>query len=130
MLGHVGQSLRDDEVGCPLGRRRKPFAGGEVAGDDRGHGPPPGDRLDRGDETPVHEDRRRDPAHEVADLRQGLARLFLALEDELLGRRGIVVDPLAGQSQVDGQHDQALLGAIVEVTLDPVQLARFDVQDR
>ena len=76
------------------------------------------------------QDRRRDPAHEVADLGEGLARLFLALEDELLGRLGIVVDPLAGQAQVDGQHDQALLGAIVEVALDPVQLARFDVQDR
>ncbi len=42
---------------------------------------------------------------------------------------GSVVDPLAGEAEVDRQHDQPLLGAVVEVALDPVQLARLDVED-
>ena len=45
-------------------------------------------------------------------------------------RGRIRVDPLAGEAEVDRQHDEALLGAVVEVALDPVQLARLDVEDR
>ena len=89
-----------------------------------------GDRAERRDQPAIEQDRRRDPADEVAQLGEGLARLLLSLEDELLCRLGIAVDPLAREAEVDGEHDQALLGAVVEVALDPVQLARLDVEDR
>ena len=46
----------------------------------------------------------------------------------LRGRR-IGVDALAREAEVDREHDEPLLGAVVEVALDPVQLARLDVED-
>ena len=94
-----------------------------------GTGPRAGDRVERGDQAAIEQDRRRDPADEVADLGQRLAGLLLALEDELLRRRGIGVDPLAGEAKIDREHHQPLLRAVVEVALDPVQLARLDVED-
>ena len=54
----------------------------------------------------------------------------LAVEDELLGAGRIDIDALAGESQVDRERDQPLLRAVVEVALDPVELARLDVEDR
>ena len=129
MLGHVRERLGDDEVGRPLDRGRQPLAGRQVAPDGRRHGPPGGDRAERRHEAAIEQDRRGDPADEVAQLGQRLAGLLLAVEDELLRGGRIGVDPLARQAQVDRQHHQALLGAVVEVALDPVQLARLDVED-
>jgi hypothetical protein len=58
-----------------------------------------------------------------------VAGLRLSLEDELFRRRWIRFDAFARQAEVDGQHDEPLLGAVVEVALDPVQLACFRVED-
>ena len=43
---------------------------------------------------------------------------------------GIAIDALARKPEVDRQHHQSLLRAVVEVALDAVQLARLDIEDR
>ena len=47
-----------------------------------------------------------------------------------LADAGVGLDPLRGQTEVDRQHDQSLLGAVVEVSLDAPQLVGLDVDHR
>ena len=42
---------------------------------------------------------------------------------------GSVVDPVRREAEVDREHDEPLLRAVVEVALDPAELARLDVED-
>ena len=130
MLRDVRERLGDHEVRRALDCRRQAFAGRQLAPDARRHGTHPGDRAQGRHQAAVDQDRRRDPTHEVAQLREGLPCLLLALEDELPCGYRIGVDPLAGEPEIEREHHEALLGAIVEVALDPVQLARLDVDDR
>ena len=44
------------------------------------------------------------------------------LVEHLVARGRVVGDDVAGQAEVDGQGDQVLLGAVVEVALDPAPL--------
>ncbi len=53
----------------------------------------------------------------------------LASTHERLRGGGVVVDPLGSQTELHGQHDQALLGAVVKVALDAPELGRLDVED-
>ena len=48
---------------------------------------------------------------------------------QLLRGRRIGLDPFAGEPKVDREHDEPLLGTVVEVALDPVQLGRLDVEN-
>ena len=130
MLGDVRKGLGDDEVRGSLHRIREPLAGWQRTRDDRRDRAAPGDRAQGGHEAAVHQDRRRDPAHEVAQLGKRQARLLPGVDDEHAGRGWIVVDPIGGQAQVDRQHDEALLGPVVEVALDPSQLGRLDIEHR
>ena len=129
MLRHVGERLGDDEVGRSLDRRRQPLAGGQLAADDGRHGSAADDRAERCDQPAIEQDRWRDAADQVANLGQGLARLLLAVGEQLLRGGRIGVDPFAGEAEVDGQQHEPLLGAVVQVALDPVELARLDVED-
>ena len=130
VLGDIREGLRHDEVGRSLDRGRQPFAWREAADHRRLDRPTAGDRFDRRDQTTVEQDRRRDPAHQLADLGQRLARLLLALADERLRGGRIGVDPLAREAEIDRQPDQSLLGAVVQVPLDPAQLGRLDRRAR
>ena len=131
MLRDVRERLRRDEVRGPLRGRaavaRRARALLTIDGRDRAAAD---DRFERRDEPSVEQDRGGDPADEVADLGEGLARLRLALEDQRLRGRRVGVEALAREAQVDVQHDEPLLGAVVEVALDPVELARLGVEDR
>ena len=130
VLGHVDQRLGDDEVGRPFDRLRQALTGRQVALHARRDGAAGADRLDRGDQPTVEQDGRRDAADEAAQLGQGLLGLGAGLEDQLLRGRRVRVDALARQAQVDRQHHQPLLGAVVEVALDPAQLAGLGVEHR
>ncbi len=82
-----------------------------------------------GDQPAVDEDGRGHAPDQVADLGQGLAGLVAGVGDEGLGRRRVVIDALGGQPELHGQHDQPLLGAVVQVALDAPQLGRLDIED-
>jgi hypothetical protein len=66
---------------------------------------------------------------ELTDLSECFACLLLARADEFLGPLGVAIDALAGKPEVDRQHHQSLLRAVVQIALDPAQLARLDIDD-
>ena len=123
VLGDVRERLGHDEIGRRLDRRRQPPI---RDGADRGrHRRPLGEGRDRVGQAGLGQDRRVDPAGELAQL----------LDRELELRRGLVgrgdrLGVLAGPSgepspdaaQRERDRDEPLLGAIVEVALEPTAL--------
>ncbi|ALP00096.1 hypothetical protein SHL15_9179 [Streptomyces hygroscopicus subsp. limoneus] len=61
-------------------------------------------------------------AHQVVQLGDRLLRLAVRLVDHLAGVRRQVAEGGPGQAQVDGERDEALLRAVVQVALDPPPL--------
>ena len=59
-----------------------------------------------------------DAACEVAQLLQGEVGLLPGLAHELHGRRVAVCGALLGHAQVEGERDESLLCAVVQVALD------------
>ena len=116
-------AIADLQVGLDERARR------QVAPDDCRYRSACRNRPQRRDEATIEQDRRSDPPNEVPKVGQGLARLLLALENQLLRARWVRLESLTRESQVDRQHHEALLCAIVEIPFDPVQLARLDVED-
>ena len=123
VLDDVGQRLGDDEVGGELDRLR------DAVEHARGH-------LDR-ERRPAREglDRRREPRSEsTAGGFRGRARGALRAprkarrrrREERLGAGGIVADGSAGEPEVEGERDEALLGAVVEVALQPAALGEAE----
>jgi hypothetical protein len=64
----------------------------------------------------------RMPRRQVAQLAHRQLRLAARLLDELAGALGVAVEALLGHAEVQGQRDQARLGAVVQVALDALQL--------
>ena len=63
-----------------------------------------------------------DAADEVADLLERRLRLLVGVSKHPLALLRIVVDLLLRRAETGGQGDEALLGAVVEVALDPSPL--------
>ena len=59
---------------------------------------------------------------QVPQLLDGLLHLVGQLVEHLGRGRRVVGDDVAGQAEVDGQGHQMLLGAVVQVALDPAAL--------
>ena len=120
MAGDVGERLGDHEVGRALHRGGRPLGHVDVEHDgDRRAGD---HRRQSGVEAPVLEDDGVDASHQVADLAEGGLRLLVGLGDEGLAPLGIGLQALPGMAEVHRQGDEALLGAVVEVPLDPAPL--------
>ena len=68
-----------------------------------------------------------DPACEVAQLSERLAELAPGLVDRAL-RLGVVLEALLEEPELEREGDETLLGAVVEVALEPAPLgvARLD----
>ena len=77
---------------------------------------------DGGVEAAVGEHRGVDAAHQLAQLHQGLLGLGMGMVDEVAGALGIGGELGLGAAELHGHRDQALLGAVVEVALDPEAL--------
>lgn len=60
---------------------------------------------------------------EVAQLLHSLLELGPELIEHGLRRLGVLTGDLACQPQVDGQADEPLLGAVVQIAFDPPTLA-------
>ena len=59
-----------------------------------------------------------DAAHEVADLLERRLRLLVGVGEQAPALLGVGVDLLLRRAEAGGEGDEALLGAVVEVTLD------------
>ncbi len=68
-----------------------------------------------------------DAAGEVAQLAQRLLGAHSRLGEQLAGALGVLGQLLLGHAQAHAERDQPGLGAVVEVALDPAQLAVLDV---
>ena len=68
-------------------------------------------------------------AGELAQLGGRLAELARRLLEQLLRRRGVGVELLAREPQVERQRDQPLLGAVVEVALEAAALVVGGLDD-
>lgn len=120
MLGDIGQRLGDHEVGDRLHRGRHPPLQPDVEADrQRGAGRDAGERRIQ---PAVLQHHRMQAADQVAQLGDGGLGLLMGVDDHLhrLGRH--VLEGLAGQAEVHRQRDQPLLGAVVQIPLDPAAL--------
>src|SRR5438034_9585248 len=69
-----------------------------------------------------------DPARELPQLLEGDRELYLGLVEEPLRELGIGCLALRCQSQLEGQRDQLLLRAVMEIPLEapPLRVRRLD----
>ena len=68
-------------------------------------------------------------ARQLAQLRGGFVQLLERFVDQLNSLVGSALDPFPRQAQVDAERHQALLGAVVEVSLDPAPLLVTGLND-
>ena len=133
MLEHVGNRLREDEVGAGLD------IPGE-AGEGMGVGRDPGGDRDparlgpkhRG-EPEVSEDRGVEVVADLADTVEDALDLRSQLGERGPARRGVPAHPLRGHAEGDLEHDELLLEPVVEVTGEAAALlvpGRGDAQRR
>jgi hypothetical protein len=70
----------------------------------------------------VAEHRRVDPAGELAQLLDRELDLLAGIRDQLRGTRRLARDLRLGEAERQGDADEALLRAVVQVALDPPAL--------
>jgi hypothetical protein len=128
VLGGVGERLAGDVVGGLLHRGREPVGrdGGDGDGDRRALG----QRRQRWARAGLAEDHRVDAARQLAQLRERQSQLG----DRLVERRGEVLvrgTPELGVGDAEGQREvhQPLLGAVVQVALDPAAFGVPELHD-
>ena len=71
------------------------------------------------DEPPLGKERRIDPVRELAQLLERGVDLHGELGEDRVRALGIGGGELAGNLDVDGETEQVLLSAVVQVALDP-----------
>ena len=120
VLGDVGQRLGDQVVRGRLDGLRQPLIG-DLLDLDR-HGRPAGEHLDRGAQAVIAEHGRVQAAGELAQLGQREGELLGGRREDRPGRRRIGFEPRQRDPQRQRQRDQALLGAVVKVALEPAPL--------
>jgi hypothetical protein len=79
-------------------------------------------RLEGGTEPLVGEERRIDAPREVAQIVESSFGVSLDVAEQFGALGGIPFSQLLGEPGLDGKGDQLLLGAVVEVALDPPSL--------
>jgi hypothetical protein len=119
VLGDVRERFRDDVVDRRLHGRRHALDRRRQL--DR-HGASRSDRLERRTEAAIAQDRRMDPARELAQLLERLVELLAHLDDVLRGCVGIGMDLRFDQTQVERDRDEPLLGAVMEIPLESAAL--------
>jgi hypothetical protein len=127
VLGDVGQRLGDHEVGRGLDRLGQPLARDldDLDRQRRAHG----ERLDGGLQPAVGEHGRVDPAGELAQLLERTRELLLRGGDHLARPVGGLADLVLGDPKGEAERDEALLGAVVQVALQPPPLLHAGLHD-
>ena len=72
-----------------------------------------------GSQAALGQHHRVDAARELAELGGGVGRSSTRLVEQLARLGGVVVDPRARHAQLERELDQPLLGAVMEVALEP-----------
>ena len=121
VLDHVRQRLRDHVVRGRLDGLRQLDRGRLDLDGDR---QPGGERLERRGEAAVGEDGRMDAASELAQLVERGGELLARGLEHRLGRRRVAADLRLGEAQRERERDEPLLGAVVEVPLEPASAPR------
>ena len=121
VLAGVGEQLADREVGGGLDRWLGP--GREPAGDLDRQAAVQGQGADRVGQAAVGQHGRVDAADQVTQLGQRPDRGLAGLGEQRPGRRRVVVEHLLRGVEGHAHGDQPGLGAIVQVPLDPPDLA-------
>jgi hypothetical protein len=121
VLAGVLDGFQAAEVDRRLDLRRVAAEWGGVNGD--GQRGPAGHRGQRGRQPALHEDRGIDAVREAPQLIRRLPDVGAELGQDLPDLVIVAVGQLAGQTQLDREGGEPLLGAIVEVALDPAPLA-------
>ena len=80
------------------------------------------ERLERRAEAALGQQRRVDAARELAQLLDGQRRLLACLGDQRRGRLRVRREPRLGHAERERQRHEPLLGAVVQVALDPAAL--------
>ena len=127
VLRDVGQRLGGDEVRGGLDRVAE--VGHRPARDLHRHRSARGERLERRAQPAVAEQRRVDPARDLAQLLDGELGVLARLGDQERRARGIARQPRLGDAEREGHGDHPLLGAVMEVALDPPALGVGGVDD-
>ena len=125
VLGDIGEALRDDVVRRNLERLGKPAL--DVDLQLHGHRGPRGELLERDCEPVAADDRRVQASGDLAQLCQRSRDLSPGPVDPRLDVRVAVDSPLE-HAQLEGERDEPLLRAVVEVALEqlPLTLRRLD----
>ena len=117
MLGDVGQGLGHYEVRRCLHRLGRPPI--EFHIHLHWDGTAVGQGGDRRAESAVAQECRVDAPSEISDVGQSAFCFSVGLLEELPGGRGIGRNLLPGHTELHGQGDESLLGAVVQVAFDP-----------
>ena len=125
VLDRVRERLGDGEVGGGLDGRG--MSVGDVDRQRHRHGRARDERRDRRLKPAVGEDRRTDPAREVAELLEGLGGATRASASSALTASGSGLQRLLGAAEAHSEGDEPRLRAVVQVALDPAQLRLLDV---
>jgi hypothetical protein len=117
VLDDVRQRLRDDVIGGRLDRLGQALSQAHVERDR--HGRAGREHLQRGHEAPLGEDCRMDALRQLAELRQRLGQLLRSDLEQLRRLLGAGADLLEGHPQADRKSHEPLLGAVVQIALEP-----------
>src|SRR5215207_3279290 len=117
VLGDVGQRLGDDEVGGQLDLLGE-LSRGHLAHLDRQRSAV-SECLDGRPEAAIGEHRRVDPTRQLAYLLERLVELLTRAVQQAPRLPGVRAQLLSGHPERERQRDEPLLGAVVEVTLQP-----------
>ena len=120
VLGDVGQRLRHDEVGGRLDAVRQALVERDVQVQ-RQPGAV-GELLERGAQAPLREDPGVDALGELAQLGERVGELAPRLLEQGLDGRGVALGAGVGEPERHRDGDEALLGPVVQVALDPPAL--------
>ena len=120
VLGHVRQRLGDDEVGGGLDRRRQPLV----------RNVPDLDRQrrasrecpERRPEPLLGQHRRVDPLRQLAQLLERGSQLGIRLGQQLAGAVRLRAELISDELQREAEAEQPLLGAVVQIALEPAPL--------
>ena len=121
MLGRVREELCGHEVGVAFDRGGHRGIRRQIDLDGDRHRASRRERLQADRETAILQDRRGEPPGERPQFVERLTGLIAGLADQFASVLGIALELAFDRREIHLQSHQALLGAVVDVALEPAQ---------